>query len=138
MLNIETRERVINWLEINRNNGFFDEYMEEIIDFNSLDDEDIQFYYDEWILPNDRIDCKIGEQIVANIGLNRGWVEYSEGNNGEENYYRDVWINGVLAYCDGEICTIEKVDCDNQMIKLSNVEDRQFTIPYSQFKIDFM
>ena len=45
----EKKEMVISWLESNRNNGFFDGHPEEKMDFNSLDDKSIQWYYDNWV-----------------------------------------------------------------------------------------
>lgn len=31
----------------------------------------------------------IGKMVTAYIGEDRSWINYSKGNNGEENYYRD-------------------------------------------------
>ena len=31
----------------------------------------------------------IGKKVIANVELDRDWIKYSDGNNGEENYYRD-------------------------------------------------
>lgn len=43
---------VINWLEVNRNNGFFEGYLEDDMDFNELSNEDLEWYYNNWLLPD--------------------------------------------------------------------------------------
>jgi hypothetical protein len=80
----------------------------------------------------------IGQDVVASIGLNKEWVSYSEGNDGEEDYYRDVWVEGMLAYCDGESCKVEGINRKKETITLTNNEDNIFSIPFSQFEADFV
>lgn len=48
-MSADKRELTISWLESNRSNGFFDGNPEEKMDFNSLDDESIEWYYDTWV-----------------------------------------------------------------------------------------
>ena len=80
----------------------------------------------------------IDKEVVANIGLNKNWVRYSEGNDGEEDYYRDVWADGLLAYCEGESCKVIGINRMKETITLSNCEEQVFGIPYKQFKADFV
>lgn len=47
------RFSIINWLEINSANGFFEGQPEELMDdFSELDDEDLEWYYYNWVLPD--------------------------------------------------------------------------------------
>jgi len=44
------RPKVIHWLEVNRDNGFFNDEQEAVADnFNELDDDEILYYFFEWI-----------------------------------------------------------------------------------------
>src|SRR5690625_837218 len=43
------RDYTISWLETNRSHGAFDDFMEENIDFKELEDEELQYYFNEWI-----------------------------------------------------------------------------------------
>ena len=84
----------------------------------------------------------IGKMVTAQPGLNRSWITYSEGNNGEENYYRDAYINGILAYCYGEECKIKSYDEERNIITMSNdnLDDDNisiFNISYKQYIADF-
>lgn len=51
------RKETIKWLTINRDNGFFDGFDEENMDFEDLGDEELLWYYYEWVCP-DRSICK--------------------------------------------------------------------------------
>ena len=90
-------------------------------------------------------DIIIGKVVIADIGENRNWVKYSDSNEGEKNYYRDVFSkeNGCLIYCYGEDCKIEGYDETLQTVTLSNnnIDDNDFplvfTIPYEQYIADF-
>ena len=73
-------------------------------------------------------------------------VDYQEGNEGEEYYYRDVYVDGHCAYMDGESCTILSYDTKNNTVTLYNENaeghavdewDGVFTIPYEQYLADF-
>lgn len=46
------KNEIINWLETNQNNGFFDGFAEENIDFTKLDDTELDWYYENWIIPD--------------------------------------------------------------------------------------
>ena len=82
-----------------------------------------------------------GKRYVATIDVNQPWVEYSPNNDDDEsivdmNYYRDVFINGHLVYCDGESC--ECVGFDEGMVFLRNTDvDMYFKISREQFEADF-
>ena len=49
------RGYTISWLENNQINGAFDGFPESDFDFESLTDEELKWYFDEWI----EIDCKL-------------------------------------------------------------------------------
>lgn len=46
------RNEIIDWLETNRNNGFFDGFTEETMDFRKLDNEELEWYYENWVIPD--------------------------------------------------------------------------------------
>lgn len=46
------RNLTISWLESNRNNGFFVGHPEDTMDFKTLSDEDLLWYYEEWVTPD--------------------------------------------------------------------------------------
>lgn len=48
------RNKIIDWLETNRNNGFFDGFAEENMDFTKLDDNELNWYYENWIKPDQK------------------------------------------------------------------------------------
>ena len=83
----------------------------------------------------------IGKDVVANIGLDKKWIRYSDSNDGEENYYKDYYEEdtGILCYSDGEICTIEGFNKVKGTVLLSNynIDLEAFEISYEQCKSDF-
>jgi hypothetical protein len=84
------------------------------------------------------MNVKIGDYVTASIGLNKAWVTYTKSEEGEENYYRDVYKNDSIIYMEGEQCRIESIN--NETVTLSNENnDAQniFTISHSQFVEDF-
>jgi len=83
-----------------------------------------------------------GIRVSAEIGKNKDWVRYSDGNDGEKNYYCDALSeDGRTLYCDGEVCRIKGYNEEAQTVELSNylngAEDGEFTIPLEQFVADF-
>jgi hypothetical protein len=46
------RQDTIDWLETNRANGMFEGEMEESMDFTKLSDEELEWYYYEWVVPS--------------------------------------------------------------------------------------
>lgn len=42
----------IGWLENNQETGAFDGHMEQDMDFESLSDDEIAWYFDNWVLDN--------------------------------------------------------------------------------------
>ena len=83
----------------------------------------------------------IGKKVTAHTGTNKDWAEYSDSNEGEKNYYRDVYDVGtvIIIYMYGETCTIEGFNESEETVLLSN-EDcviECFEIPYNQYKEDF-
>ncbi len=82
----------------------------------------------------------VGEYVVAQPDTDKPWIIYEPSNDGEENYYRDVYCprTGDLLYCYGEDCRIESYDEVNQMVTLYNeIPPCVFTISYKQFLEDF-
>jgi len=65
------------------------------------------------------------------------WVTCEDGNDGEKDHYRDVWVDGILAYCFGETCIILGIDNSNNTVTLENNEQQIFSIPYEQYVKDF-
>lgn len=65
------RNKIIDWLETNRNNGFFDGFAEENMDFTKLDDDELNWYYENWIKPDqeDEIDKITDGFKLNNDGL---------------------------------------------------------------------
>lgn len=85
-------------------------------------------------------DC-IGKEIISYIGEDRSWINYSKGNDGEENYYRDYHDKetGEICYMHGETCKIEGFDNGKETVFLSNdnIILEIFEIPYEQYVADF-
>ena len=87
----------------------------------------------------------IGKGTCAQIDVGQPWVHYEYGNDGEKDYYRDVFVDGHCAYMDGEYCKIRGYDLKKRTVTLysengeSNAEnwDGIFTIPYEQYVADF-
>ncbi len=48
------KERTIDWLKINQSNGFFNGFPEETMDFDTLDDEELEYYFYEWVLADEQ------------------------------------------------------------------------------------
>ena len=89
----------------------------------------------------------IGKEMCACIGENDPWVTYSDGNYGEKNYYKDVFVNGYCVYMDGEVCKIIGYDelarevtmyCEySDAHSTDDSYNGVYTIPYSQYVADF-
>lgn len=86
----------------------------------------------------------IGKTITANIGLNKSWARYEDGNNEEKDYYRDVFRTDILTgkndivYMEGENCVIKGFNIENKTVYLkNNSENVEFEISYEQYKEDF-
>ena len=89
----------------------------------------------------------VGKEFTANIGLGKPWIQYSVGSdngdfNEDENYYKDyIDERGVIAYCDGEVCTLVSYDEDTLTLRNKNIDqqdfDDVFTISREQFEKDF-
>lgn len=85
----------------------------------------------------------VGEIYSAQPDPKNDWVRCEDGNDGEEDYYRDVFgDDGGLIYCDGESVTVVKVDYDKDVVTLfnenNNLENEYFEISVEQFIEDFM
>ena len=65
------REDTISWLEANRSHGAFEGFPEEDMDFYELSDEEIAYYYTEWVLPDLR------DTIIQEIEDTRSMIEGS-------------------------------------------------------------
>ena len=48
-MNTDLRQKVIMWLENTRSSGEFVGFEEEHIDFDNMSDDDIQWYWDNWV-----------------------------------------------------------------------------------------
>ena len=46
----DKRELIISWLETNQGNGFFEGFEEENMSFEKMSDEDLEWYYDNWVV----------------------------------------------------------------------------------------
>jgi hypothetical protein len=87
----------------------------------------------------------IGKEACAQIDVGQPWVTYEDGNDGEKDYYRDVFVDGHCAYMHGEYCKIRGYDEEKETVTLysecgeGNSEnwDGIFTIPYEQYAADF-
>ena len=89
----------------------------------------------------------IGKGTCAQPDVDQPWVEYQDGNDGEPNYYRDVWVDGHVAYMFGEHCEIRGYNEIERTVTLygeqgeehseDNGYDGVFTIPYEQYVADF-
>ena len=84
----------------------------------------------------------IGKEFVAKPCPSNPWVECSEGNDGEKDYYRDVYdSNRMLVYCDGETCEVVGLDHEKNTVFMKNentdLVDYIFEISAEQFEIDF-
>lgn len=49
-MNKDKRELIISWLETNQGNGFFEGFEEENMSFEKMSDEDLEWYYDNWVV----------------------------------------------------------------------------------------
>lgn len=85
----------------------------------------------------------IGKEYVAELNAKNPWVRCEDGNNGEKDYYKDVFDNlGRLMYCDGEHMKVIEIDNDRKKVTLMNenndIEEEYFEISVEQFIEDFM
>ena len=87
----------------------------------------------------------IGRYVTAYPGEGKPWVKYESSDDGEKNYYRDVFSkeDNTLIYCYGETCMIEGFDNDGRIVTLSNdnIDDSGkvvFDISFEQFFADFI
>lgn len=78
-------------------------------------------------------------KVTADIGLGKPWVTYSPGNDGEPDYYRDVYQDDHLIYCHGETCeVIEEREASVTLWNENFAVKKVFTIPRAQFDADFV
>lgn len=77
----------------------------------------------------------IGETYVARPGKDCPHVQFENGNNGEEKYYRDAWDKNGLIYSYGESCKV--LNATEDYVDLIN-DDVKFTISMEQFICDFI
>lgn len=80
------------------------------------------------------------QQCIADISENQDHVTYSDSDDGEENYYRDVFVDGFQSYSDGEVCTVEDTKEDSIVLSNDNACDdglHYFEISKEQFEKDF-
>ena len=92
----------------------------------------------------------IGKAVHAFPNVGQPWVSYQDGNDGEEDYYRDVFVGKYCrcAYMFGEYCVIQSYDVSSNTVTLYNENaeinadgedkwDGVFTISYEQYQADF-
>ncbi len=87
----------------------------------------------------------VGKGASARIDTGRSWVTYSDGNDGEKDFYRDVFVGNYYAYMQDEFCEIRDYDENKLTVTMycqdgeANSEgwDGVFTIPYEQYLADF-
>lgn len=46
------RDETINWLKNSQNNGAFEGFSENKMNFNKLSDKNLEWYFQEWVLPD--------------------------------------------------------------------------------------
>ena len=83
----------------------------------------------------------VGKIYSAQPDPKNYWVRCEDGNDGEEDYYRDVFDNlGRLIYCDGEYMEVVEIDNDRKKVTLMNEnnDEEYFEISVEQFIEDFM
>lgn len=91
--------------------------------------------------PGHTLESEPGDPIMeatAQISTGRPWVIYSDGNDGEADYYRDVYIFGYVAYSDGECCEVLRKGDDFVTLRNELSELETFTIPRAQYDADFV
>ena len=86
----------------------------------------------------------IGESFTAHPSEKSPWVVTEKSNDGEENYYRDVYgtdlnsNNTVAIYMYGESCIVKAINESDKMITLLNPDENYlFNISFEQFQADF-
>lgn len=86
----------------------------------------------------------IGKSFVAHPSEHNPWVVTEKSNNGEENYYRDVYgtdlntNNTVVVYMYGESCVVKGINKNDKTVTLFNSDnDYLFEISFEQFQADF-
>ena len=86
----------------------------------------------------------IGESFTAHPNANSPWVVTEKSNDGEENYYRDVYgidlntNNTVVIYMYGESCIVKDINKNDKTVTLLNSDnDYLFEISFEQFQADF-
>lgn len=57
------RDRTIHWLNINQSHGAFDDFDEEMMNFKSLDDDSIEWYFINWWFTDDYIEMVPIEEL---------------------------------------------------------------------------
>lgn len=85
----------------------------------------------------------VGIGYVAELNPKNPWVQCEDGNNGEKDYYKDVYDDiGRLMYCDGEYLKVIEIDKDRRTVTLMNdhndMDIEYFVISVEQFIEDFM
>lgn len=55
-MNKNIKELVIDWLESEQAQGTFDDFSEEFVEFRQCTDEEIEWYYVEWYLNDNRLE----------------------------------------------------------------------------------
>lgn len=91
--------------------------------------------------PGRRLESEVSHIIAeatAQIELGCPWVTYSNGNDGEPDYYRDVYINGHVAYSHGERCDVLHKGPNFVTLHNPNCDMETFSIPRAQYEVDFV
>lgn len=55
-MNKNIKELVIDWLESEQAQGTFDDFSEEFVEFRQCTDEEIEWYYVEWYLNDNKLE----------------------------------------------------------------------------------
>lgn len=64
----ELKGRIISWLENARSTGAFDGHDEETMEFNQLDEKDLRYYLEDWMLPTLPSHYTDEEELLENEG----------------------------------------------------------------------
>ena len=59
------KERTISWLEGMQQNGAFDGFQEQNMEFRNLDDDDLKYYFVEWFFTEPDEDVEDEKELIA-------------------------------------------------------------------------
>lgn len=60
----DKRELIISWLETNQGNGFFEGFEEENMNFEKMNDDELEWYYDNWVVTDTEEEEETEEELL--------------------------------------------------------------------------